>query len=182
MDKLEIPISKTKISFLLIGVLIFVILGVLFSFTPDKFTTTFFRNPQIIRIVGIVAVTFFGATGVYGLRKLFDKSVGLTIDDFGITDNSNASSVGLIDWSDIIDIKTEQVMSTRFLLIFINNPDKYLERVNGFKRKLMKANMKKYGTPLSITCNTLRCVYGDLESMIIKKLIEKKGGMPNRYK
>jgi len=180
MNKIEIPISKTKISFLLIGALIFVILGVLFSLTPDKFTTTIFRNPQIIRIVGIVAVLFFGTAGVYGLRKLFDKSVGLTIDDYGITDNSNASSVGLIDWSDILDIKTEQVMSTRFLLIFVDNPDKYLERVNGFKRKLMKANMKMYGTPLSITSNTLRYDFSELERLIKEKLIEKKEKMPNR--
>lgn len=180
MDKIEIPISKTKISFLLIGALIFVILGVLFSLTPDKFTTTIFRNPQIIRIVGIVAVLFFGAAGVYGLRKLFDKSVGLTIDDYGITDNSNASSVGLIDWSDILDIKTEQVMSTRFLLIFVDKPDKYLERVDGFKRKLMKANMKMYGTPLSITSNTLRYDFRDLERLIKEKLVEKKEKMPNR--
>ena len=180
MDRIEIPISKTKISFLLIGALIFVILGVLFSLTPDKFATTIFRNPQIIRIVGIVAVLFFGAAGIYGLRKLFDKSVGLIIDNFGITDNSNASSVGLIDWSDILDIKTEQVKSTRFLLIFVDNPDKYLERVNGFKRKLMKANMKMYGTPLSITSNTLRYDFSDLERLIKEKLIEKKEKMPNR--
>jgi hypothetical protein len=180
MDKLEIQISKTKISFLLIGALIFVILGVLFSLTPDKFTTTIFRNPQIIRIVGIVAVLFFGAAGIYGLRKIFDKSVGLTIDDYGITDNSNASSVGLIDWSDILDIKTEQVMSTRFLLIFVDNPDKYLERVNGFKRKLMQGNMKMYGTPLSITSNTLRYDFDDLQRLIKDKLIEQKEKMPNR--
>jgi len=180
MDKIEIQISKTKISLLLIGALIFVILGILFSLTPEKFTTTIFRNPQIIRIVGIVAVLFFGAAGIYGLRKLFDKSVGLTIDDYGITDNSNASSVGLIDWADILDIKTEQVMSTRFLLIFVDNPDKYLERVNGFKRKLMKGNMKMYGTPLSITSNTLRYDFSDLERLIKGKLIEKKVKMPNR--
>lgn len=174
MEKIEIPISKTKISFLLIGALIFVILGVLFSLTPDKFTTMIFRSPQIIRIVGIVAVLFFGAAGIYGLRKLFDKAVGLTIDDYGITDNSNASSVGLIDWSDILEIKTEQVMSTRFLLIFVDNPDEYLERANGFKRKLMKGNMKMYGTPLSITSNTLRYDFSDLERLIMEKLIEKK--------
>ena len=43
---------------------------------------------------------------------------------------------------------------------------KYLERVSGMKRKLMKANMKKYGTPLSITSNTLKCGFKDLESLI----------------
>lgn len=179
MNKIEIQISKTKISLLLAGALIFVISGVLFILAPDKFTTTFFGNPHTIMIVGVAAVLFFGAVGIYGFRKLFDKTIGLTIDDSGITDNSNASSVGLIEWSDIIEIKTEQVMSTRFLLIFVNNPDKYLARVNRFKQKLMKGNMKMTGTPLSITSNTLKYNFNDLERLVKDKLIEQKGKMPN---
>lgn len=180
MDKIEIPVSKTKISFLLAGALTFVILGALFSFAPDKFTPAVFERVGIIRIVGVVAVLFFGVAGLYGLKKLSDKSAGLTIDDNGITDNSNASSAGLIEWSDIIEIKKEQVMSNRFLLIYVDNPDKYLDRANGFKRKLMKGNMKMQGTPLSINSNTLRYDFSDLESLIKEKLIEKKGKMASR--
>ena len=116
------------------------ILGVLFIMTPDTFVTNIFRNPQTIRIVGIAAVIFFGVAGVYGLRKLFVKTIGLTIDKNGITDNTNASSVGLINWTDITKIRTEEVMSTKFLLIFIDNPEKYLDKVNSFKRKLLKGN------------------------------------------
>jgi len=180
MNKIEIPLSKTKISLLLIGAIVFVILGTLFLMTPDTFISPIIRNPMAIRIAGIVAVLFFGAVGVYGFRKLFDKTIGLTIDENGITDNTNATSIGLIDWSDIIEIKTKQIMSTRFLLIFVNNSDKYLDRVNGFKQKLMKGNMKIYGTPLSITSNTLRYNFDDLESLIKDKLIEQKEKMPNR--
>lgn len=180
MDKIEIQISKTKISFLLVGALIFVIIGVLFSLAPDMFITINHNDPLMNRIVGIASILLFGTGSVYGLRKLFDKSAGLIIDDYGITDNSNASSVGLIDWCDISKIKAEQVMSSRILLIFVNNPDKYLERANGFKQKLMKGNMKMCGTPISITCNTLEYDFNDLERLIKEKLIENKEKMPNR--
>lgn len=173
MNKIEIPISKTKTTLIFIGALIFVVLGTLFIVSPDSITSPMFSNPQVIRIVGIVAVLFFGAAGVYGFRRLFDKTVGLTIDDNGITDNSNASSAGLIEWADITAIKTEQVMSTKFLLIFVSNPDKYLERITGFKQKLMKTNMKMYGTPLSITSNTLKYNFGDLERLLKEKLAER---------
>ena len=179
MNRIEIPLSKTKISLLLAGALAFVILGVLFIVTPDTFVTNIFRNPQTIRIVGIAAVIFFGAAGAYGLRKLFDKTIGLIIDENGITDNTNASSVGLINWTDITEIRTEEVMSTKFLLIFIDNPDKYLVKVNGFKRKLLKGNMKIYGTPLSITSNTLKYDFNDLEKLIINRFNEEKERMPN---
>lgn len=174
MDKIEIPLSKTKISLLVIGAVIFVIHGVLFILLPDKFTTTFLGSPKTIMIVGVSSVLFFGAAGIYGLIKLFDKSTGLIIDENGITDHSNASSVGLVEWPDILEIRTEQVMSTRFLLIFVSNPDKYLDKASGFKRKLMKANMKMYGTPLSITSNTLRHNFDDLERLVMSSLNERQ--------
>lgn len=174
MNRIEIPLSKTKTTLIFIGALVFVILGALFIVYPNSITSPIFGNPQIVRIIGVVAVLFFGFVGIYGFRKLFDKAVGLTIDEHGITDNSNAASVGLIDWFDITAIKTEQVMSTKFLLIFINNPDKYLDRTTGFKQKLMKANMKMYGTPLSITTNTLKYRFNDLERLLQEKLAERK--------
>jgi hypothetical protein len=180
MNKIEIPLSKKKISLLLIGAIVFVILGTLFLITPDTFISPIFRNPQAIRIAGIAGILFFGAVGVYVFRKLFDKTIGLTIDENGITDNTNATSVGLIDWTDIMEIKTEQVMSTKFLLIYISDPDKYLNRVNGFKRKLMQGNMKMYGTPLSITSNTLRYNFNDLQRLVKSGLIEQREKMPNR--
>jgi hypothetical protein len=178
MNKIEIPLSKTKISLLLIGAIVFVILGTLFFITPDTFISPIFRNHQIIRIAGITACLFFGAVGVYGFTKLFDKTIGLTIDENGITDNTNASSVGLIDWNDIVEIKTEQIMSTKFLLVLINSHDKYIEREKGFKRKLLQRNMKMYGTPVSITSNTLRYHFNDLVSLIKDKLIEHREKMP----
>ena len=180
MTKVEIPLSKAKILLLLIGSIAFVIAGILFIITPDTFISTIFRNRDLIIFVGIAGVVFFGAAGVYGARKFFDKSFGLTLDDNGITDNTNASSAGLIYWNDITEIKTKQVMSTKFLLIFIRNPDKYLERVSGFKRKLMKGNMKMYGTPLSITSNTLKYNFKDLEKLILDRLKEQQKIMPNR--
>lgn len=125
------------------------------------------RNPMVVKSVGIIASIFFGATGIYGIRKIFDNKVGLIIDENGITDNSNASSIGLIEWNDISEIKTEQVMSTKFLLIEIENPEKYIAKAkNKMKARLMKTNMKMYGTPLSITSNTLKYDFDELGKLI----------------
>lgn len=173
MDRIEIPISKKKILLLLIGALLFVISGILFITTPETFITMFVRNVTVIRLVGIAGVLFFGAAGIYGITKLFDKSNGLVIDDSGITDNTNASGSGLIIWDDITEIKIEQVMSTKFLLIYISDPNKYLARVKGFKQKLMKLNMEKYGTPISITSSTLKLNFDELERLVNYRLKNK---------
>lgn len=178
MNKIEIPLSKAKILLTIGGSILFVVLGHYFITTMADQQTRF--NPTHVKGVGIVSVLFFGATGIYGIKKMFDNNVGLTIDDKGIIDNTNASSIGLIKWEDITEIKTEQVMSTKFLLIFTKDPDGILEKVRGIKRKLMAGNMKMYGTPLSITSTTLKYNFNDLEKLLKTRLDEQRERMPNR--
>lgn len=169
-EKIEIPLSKNKLFLGIGGSILFVVLGIWLFINADGFqenSMRLLRNPMVIKGAGILAILFFGATGIYGFRKLFDKKIGLIIDSNGITDNSNASSVGLIEWNDIYGIKKQQVMSTKFLLINITDPEKYIGKVkSGMKAKLMRTNMKMYGTPLSITSNTLKYDFEKLEQLI----------------
>ena len=169
-ERIEIPLSKKKIYFAILGCLLFVIAGIWLFFNTSlylEFPLRLFRNPMIIKGVGILSILFFGTIGILQIKKIFDKKAGLIIDSSGITDNSNATSVGLIEWNDISDIKTKKIMSTKFLLINITNPEKYIGKAkNGMKAKLMRSNMKMYGTPLSITSNTLKYDFGKLEQLI----------------
>ena len=169
-NKIEIPLSKNKIILLTISSFLFVITGIwLFTNSAEiqNHSMRLLRNPIVVKSVGIMGILFFGATGIYGIRKLFDNKAGLIINENGITDNSNASSIGLIEWNDILEIKTKQVMSTKFLLIVVENPEKYIEKAkSGMKARLMKTNMKMYGTPLSITSNTLNYDFERLEKLI----------------
>jgi len=167
--RIEIPLSKKKIASLLLVSIAFVAGAIWIAVNPEEFIPNIFKitNPEIIRIIGIVGVLFFGAAGMYGIKTFFDKKIGLIIDSNGITDNSNASSIGLIKWDDISEIKTKQVMSTKFLLIDIVNPEKYIGKAkNGIQAKLMRANMNMYETPLSITSNTLKYDFRELEKLI----------------
>ena len=178
MNKIEIPLSKTKLLLGIGGSILFVVSGLyLFATIADQQTRF---NPALVKGIGIAGILFFGATCIYGIKKIFDKNIGLTIDDNGIIDNTNASSIGLIRWTDITEIKTEQVMSTKFLLIYTSDPKRILENVKGIKRKLLEGNMKMYGTPLSITSNTLRYNFSDLEKLIRDKLNEQRERIPNR--
>jgi hypothetical protein len=175
----EIPLNKNKITLLLIGSLAFVVFGIWFTFEPEIFIPKYGRfrtqNPDIILFVGILSILFFGTTTIYGIRKLFDKKTGLIIDSDGITDNSNASSIGLIEWNDISEIRTMQVMSTKFLLIDIVNPENYIQKAkNGIQARLMRANMNLYETPLSISTNTLKYDFEELEKLIQKEFKRNK--------
>jgi len=176
MNRIEIPLSKKKLLVGIGGSILFVALGLYLTTTIADKQRRF--NPTMVKGVGIASILFFGVTGIYGIKKMFDKTIGLIIDENGIFDNTSASSVGLIKWTDITEIKTEQVASTKFLLIYTANPDFYLDRVKGFKRKLMEGNNRMYGTPLSITSNTLKYNFNDLEKLIKDRLDDQREGKP----
>lgn len=173
-NKIEIQLSKTKIFLLVIGATVFVVLGILFTTNPEQFESTHLRNSEFIRIAGIFSIAFFGLCLVFIARKLFDKKIGLTIDENGITDNSNATSIGLIEWNDITDIETVQVASTKILILETDKPEKYIARAkNGISKRAMKINHRMYGTPISIISNSLKIKYDDLEKLI-RKEFEKR--------
>jgi hypothetical protein len=169
-ERIEIPLSKKKIYLAILGSLLFIIAGIWLFFNTNlylDFPLKLFRNPMIIKGVGILSILFFGTIGILQIKKIFDKKAGLMIDSSGITDNSNATSIGLIEWNDISDIKTKQVMTTKFLLINVTNPEKYIGKAKSrIKAKLMRSNMKMCGTPLSITSNSLKYDFRKLEKLI----------------
>lgn len=169
-NTIEVELSKTKLLFLLLGSAVFVALGILFVLNPADIQSDLFGNLEFIRIVGVVSLVFFGLCLVYIAIKLFDTKIGLSINENGIMDNSNATSVGLIDWEDITTIKTIQIASNKILLLETSKPEKYIERArNGLISRAMKANCKMYGTPISITSNSLKIKHDDLEKLLMEE-------------
>jgi len=170
VNTIEIELSKTKLLFLLLGSTVFVALGILFVLNLAGIQSDLFGNLEFIRIVGVVSLVFFGLCLVYIAIKLFDSKVGLSINENGIIDNSNAASVGLIDWEDITDIRTIQIASNKILLVETSKPEKYIERArNGLISRAMKANCKMYGTPISIISNSLKITHDDLEKLLLEE-------------
>ncbi|MGE8555712.1 MAG: STM3941 family protein [Chryseobacterium jejuense] len=126
MSKIEIKSSKTKLFLLLLGVLIFLFLGLFLAFKPSKFVSTIFRSEIFICLAGILAILFAVFCLSVLIKSFFTKTSNLIIDETGINDNSSFSSVGMILWEDIVSVKTITVVSTKFLLIEVKNPDKYI--------------------------------------------------------
>ncbi|WP_333601394.1 STM3941 family protein [Flavobacterium sp.] len=179
MNEIKIPLSKTKLIFTFIGSVIFVLLGREFILKPQKYVSTVMRSPELITIVGFASVIFSSLCLIYIFYKAFDKKPGLIVNANGIIDNSNFASVGLIEWSEIIGIRTQQVMSTKFILIDVLNPEKFIQKSSKYKASLMRANLKMYGTPLSITSNSLKYNFEKMESLL-KTEFEKYKITPNR--
>lgn len=171
MAKVEIPFSKSKQILEIGGSVLFVVLGFfLITTIADLQTRT---HPLFVKIVGAASILFFGMTGFFGIKSLFKKTTGLIIDDYGITDYSNITGTGLIKWTDIKGMRTENTGRSKFILLFTVNPEIYLNKAGGSRKNIMEANMKLFGTPLILSSNGLKCSFKELEKLISDRLNEK---------
>lgn len=168
METKVIKFSNKKFLLLLAGSLLFIILGILFIIMPDAFITFLIKNTLFIQFIGVVAMLFFGSIMISMVRKrLLDKNMGIIVNEKGIMDNSSLVGVGLIKWEDIVSIEKSNVRSTNFLLINVKNPETYINTATGIKSKLLNANYKSYGTPISISSNFISCSFPELEEIIL---------------
>ncbi|WP_281235268.1 STM3941 family protein [Flavobacterium gelatinilyticum] len=166
MKEIKIELSKKKSFSAVLGSVIFILLGIQFILNPEQYVSRIYRNIELIKIAGFASVSFFGLCLLFILFKILDKKPALIINENGITDNSNYSSVGLIAWSKIKGIRTQQVMSTKFLLIDVSDPKEFIDKGSRLKASFMKANLKMHGTPVLITSNTLNYNFSDLEKLL----------------
>ncbi|MDO5608027.1 MAG: STM3941 family protein [Capnocytophaga sp.] len=172
-EQIEIPLSKKKITSIFLGSIIFVGLGFWFLTSPPKINHVLIGSSTVISIVGLVSVLFFGLVSIVTLRKLSDKKAGFIINNQGIIDNSSGISAGLVLWADIKEIKITQVMSEKFLTLIVKDPQSYLRKItNPLKRKGMEWNYRLYGSPISISANSLQANFDELNILLAEKLRE----------
>jgi len=167
---IEIPISKAKLVLLLPGLLFLIPMSYLMILNPEEYTlVNRFKQPGLIRAIGIPGLSLFGIIAVYLVVKLFDKKPGLIIDADGLIDNSSGTSVGRIEWADITEIKTSNIMSNKSILLMTDQPDKYIEKAkNRIAKRAMISNHKMSKSPLSIPVVALKINHDDLKQLLIK--------------
>ena len=174
MTEIKIPLSKTKIILLLIGALAFVIGGAWGIIEPERFASICYPK-NIVFISGLAGVLFFGLCFTFIAKKVFSGKPGLTINNDGINDNSNATSVGLIEWKDITGIKSWGTGSAKVIVVLTSKSKKYIERSkNIISKKATKANNRIYGSHLSIIYNLLKIKFSEFENLIAEQIEIRK--------
>ena len=168
MEKIEIPLSKKKILLVILGSLMFVALGIYFNVSLADIQDRY--NPTIIKVVGWCAIIFFSLTGAYAMYKILDKRPGLVIDQDGIYDNSSAAAIGLIPWNEIEYFQKAEIASTKFLVIYVKNPEVFIERATGWKKNGLKRTMNMYGSPLAISSTVVKYSFNDMEKLFKDRL------------
>jgi len=171
--KIEIQLSKSKLTLMLLGCFVFVGIGTCFIINPSQYESVIMRSSTIIFVSGLLGILFFGFLSFFFLKKFNDKSPGLIISDEGITDNSSGVSAGFIPWTDVIAIKEIKIVNQKFINIIVKNPQEYIDRQkSAFKRKVMQTNYKTFGTAIGISTNGLKANHSELKALLEKRFAD----------
>lgn len=161
-NKIEIPLSKSKMVLLLIVPLFLLISGPLFYITPDSFISQNLNNLEKIKFLGIVGVVLGLLLSILIIRNYLIKKTGLIIDKSGITDISNASYTGLVEWTDIIKVERKKVGPIKLIILHTDKPEKYINQAKKTAIRQMRKNLHFYNSPILIVSSRLKIKYDDL--------------------
>lgn len=159
IDEVVIPLSKTKITLVILGSVAFVPVCVwIWSIAEaqDRF------HPLYMKGVALACGFLCSIGAIYGCYMLLDRKPGLIIDSEGIVDNSSGIAVGRVFWGEIVGLKVTQVSGQRFLTVMVVDPKKYLHRGGLFLRMVQAANFRMMGSPINIASNALEIRFDDL--------------------
>jgi hypothetical protein len=166
---MQIPLNKSKIVLMLVGSLAFVAIGTWFIISPPQLHNPVLGNRIFLIIIGAISILFFGICAVFFLHKLQDPKPGLIIDENGLMDNSSGVAAGLIPWSDIQKFVVIEIHRQKIIMVFVKDPQHYIDKAgNGFKRKLVTMNFKLYGSPISISANSLKISHDELFAVLMQ--------------
>ncbi|NMH27920.1 STM3941 family protein [Flavobacterium silvaticum] len=185
MHQIEIPLSKLKLAKFLFFSVIFFVIGIWMIVADPQVSNPVFNN-FIVKNIGAYGSLLMGVFGIYFFSsRLFEKKPGLILNDSGIIDSMTIFKFGLIPWSDIVgiydtDVRTSMASKERFVTIGLAHPQKYIVREsNRFKRKILEANAKTFGSPIHISTNGLKIKHPELLALI-RSEFEKRNNPSGR--
>jgi hypothetical protein len=163
---IEIEINKTKSLFIILGSLAFV-LGSMWIYSIADSQTDW--PPLVLKVVSITGLLFFGLGIILGVKKLIDKHPGLIIDEHGILNASGFGKPQFIPWETVTSFRLIEIERTKLIQVFINNAEEVLSRQNQWRQKMMRMSQSQYGTPISISCVTLKIDSGKLLQLLLER-------------
>ena len=168
--KYEIQVNKKRF-FLMLGLsVLFVVSGVL-PFLGVGLREYRKYVPVFHDVIFIVVIIFFGFTALIYLKMILSTKPVISISEKGICDNV---SFGMIEWEDVAGFRKVRVQKQDYILILLENPEKYIEKFNFFKQKWLNFNLKQYGTPVMIHTGNLKIDQEELLNIVRKEWAEYK--------
>jgi hypothetical protein len=153
---------RSKMFLIALGSLLFVCAGFFILSQSDES-----HIPQPLRIIiAFLAIGFFGLCFLYALYRITVRRPALSLEREGILDNASAVSAGLVRWEEIERIYTSSLQGQQFVSISVKDQERFLQRMHGFKAKLMQLNIGLVGAPVNLPVTALGMTSAELVVLI----------------
>lgn len=159
-----IPRSKVKsVSYLLYSIFLvaFGLWIVILSYAGPEANPPY-HVPLFVEACGWFSAVFGGLAASACVKNLFNREPGLILNSVGLSDKSSGFAHGFIPWADISEFYTYKVKSQQILVIVVNNPEKYINMGNAFRRGYNRFNYKLTGSPISMSSVALKISFEEL--------------------
>jgi hypothetical protein len=170
---MTIPANRNRFPILLIlglissAILIIVLINAIKHFNEDGYNSAIFVGAYsgllywAIRLMCISFIEYYKTT--------FDKNAVLTISENGIDDNLSIFSVGKVGWPEITNVTITNLYKTDFLIIKVADPESLIERRTGYKQRILKGYIKRFGSPIVISQKRVNFKLADLKDILSSK-------------
>jgi hypothetical protein len=85
-----------------------------------------------------------------------------------------------VNWDEVNDYSVVKTKDKEFMLIFVDEPQHFLDEANWFSKWRMHFNMRKYKTPIRVSTIYLQCSLDELKETILEGM--KRHALPKRDK
>ena len=145
-EQLVIYPSRVKVSLILLGAIVFVLLG-LWIGTPDVARRVPLWEMVIATYVG---VPFFGFAALYASYRLVRRRPAIVLDAAGIIDNASAIGAGPLRWDELACVVVYRYRGQPFRGIVPTDLPAYMARQSPLRRAAFKANLRLGIAPVNI--------------------------------
>ncbi len=100
------------------------------------------------------------------LRAMLSSKARLVITDRGIEDNLSIFSCGYISWAEVTGVQLIEILTSKFLVININNADLLMQQQSKWKQKTLRSYLKQFGSPVVIAQKKVGLKLEELKDII----------------
>ena len=81
----------------------------------------------------------------------------------------------MVEWKDITSIDSINVSGQKLIVIKVKKPEKYVDKAsNNAQKRLLRLNVKQYGTPIFITANSLQMGFEEVLTLLNTEFDKRK--------
>lgn len=161
-DEVRIAFSQSKTGGLLVGALVFCIIGLWMFYAA---WTEGGAESVFLALLGVVTLLFFGSAAFFSLRPLIARGPGLILNQDGFIDHSSAIAAGFVPWEAVAAISSTSYRGNSFISVILHEPQQFLARQTLLRRGLMSMNKVFFQTPVQISTNALDISFPKLQDL-----------------